>query len=1659
MNLPFFKKITSRFFKGNARAISAPQILTLAFLLFAGGLLTYAYWNYYSEQPTTRDDERGWIGVSTPHLRLGDDRIIMLSSTDEPSVQLTSYNTSGEVDITFYDASVDTLLQFLTYNEDGQRTTQKTDVSSLNEVATTKHSLESRKETSKLALPIQESGMLLVRASAQSEDETKSVTEDFLVVRSNFGVLTKESEKELVFWGQSFDTLKSITGGSIHVYNLEDGSTLLEKQSFSEEGVARTKLTKEADIALAFYNDAVSVILINLQANSDHGIYHQYFHPNEPEKKHFIFTDRPLYRPGDTIYFKAILRNDNDARYTVPRGQAEVELWNGRRGGSRSELLEKKTIPISSQGSIDGQFELAEDASTGEGYRLVVKSAPIDSDRGTTTTFQVEHFRKPEHKIDAEVNKNEFVAGEKAIVTVSGNYFSGQPLSGKTVKYTVRASDFYSYSRYSSQARTVSDEYRYGYWRYDEVKKGEVTLDKFGKAYIEIETSDGKDAYRDKVFSFEASYKGDAGNPSFARKNILVHRGGYDIFQDDSDHFQYSVSAGTNYRLPIILVSREGGTVQNIQLTTDIQHEQWVRGKATGVSFLRYKKETKTLPPMRITTDTEGKAVLSFTPQEAGSYEIKITGKDAAGNEISKGFFTWARDEGKPLYSDRNERDGQGTLTLRTNKQEYKPDETATLFISSTSKDRDVFVSFERGYMHRFKIVSIDDALTALDIPLQESDVPNIFAKISGFSGSGYETVSENMSISAESKRIIVDIETDSEIYGPGEVATVTVRTTDINGLPVSAETAVWAVDKALFELVDERPHDIFRTFWRKRSNRTQEAHSLQGLTIYGAEMGGCFTEDTPILMKGNSTKTIKEVKVGDTVLTKKDAHSNTLVEAKVTGKQAHEVSGYLIINGHMRITPEHILYVNGEWTEAGNIQVGDLLVNQDSASVPVTSVEWQAGSVTVYNLEIEKYHTFIADSIWVHNEKGGGNGGPRSLFKDTAYWNPQVRTNTFGVAQVRFVLPDNLTTWVISSLGSTPSTRVGNARDEITVTKDVIVRPILPNVLREGDDLMLSALVQNFTGEDHTFITALDFDSGDVRKTQERNERINADSTATKHWDVYPRTPKPEAALTFSAQAADDSTAADTVIKKIPVKALGFVDRHVETGVDAQTYSINLVGQNNADETNITVSLAPSVLGTLPEAMKYLVDYPYGCVEQTTSRLVPSIIAQSEPALFAEALEGKDIEAIIGKGLKRLRQLQNSNGGWGWWHGTTDPFVTAYVVEYLKLAQDLGFKVSPDMLTGAKHFFERTIESKPYSFREKNPQAYVSAMYALSILGSDKASVISIDSITEMPDLLAMAVMNNYLLGNRDADTNGLNQLVSQAKRQGSHVYWERGAHDRFGSKDASTALALRALIASESNQPLMVKAAQYLAINRQHGYWSNTFGTAQSMHAIAEYSRYAEEVNTDYSYVISLDGKEISRGQVTDFKQKISNSSIPGDTIKRNGSRLTITKNGEGKLYSTVTINEFRTDLENAQKSHGLSISRSYENETSPGKPFRVGDTVKVKLAVKGFKEGGQYAVIEDELPSGLVPINESFKNEQYDNYDRSNRWRWYGREITENGMILSLRWISSKNKTYEYRARVVAEGRFMAPPARVEMMYDPTTYAQSSFYEFRTEKFLDD
>lgn len=1573
----------------------------------------------------------------------GNGGLIALTSVEEPAVQLDSYDISGTAKIDVYQATEQDLLNYLTHDAKGAQIYAQPNTGAMQLVKSFTQAITKNPSTPpKVLLPIGESGIWYLNISINNG------TTRVFIVRSKTGGLVKEGSDKFIFWGQDFKTKRSITGGNIRLYSLLNGVTELAETAIGANGIAETSLNARADIAILQTNDDRAIIPINLMyLNSGWGEYTP-FQAQTVNKRYFIFTDRPLYRPGDTVYFKAIVRDDNSVNYTIPSGKLEVKLFKDY---ENKNPMYDRIITISGDGTVDGQITLP---AEGTGYHQLSVSLPganntVDQMDWVSTgyiSFDVQYFRKPEYSIDVTGPTAPLISGDTSSLTVHGNYFFGQPLAGQTVKYTLYSTNFWDYQYVVESAyNTISDEYHYGYWGGEVVKEGEVTLDAKGEAKVDFDTTSIRGKNVTQVFSLEAQVVDQSQNPAFSRKNILVYPANFGIY-GRGGWSDYWVQTGSTLKLPVVLVPRRNTKLGNIQLTANVMRRRWVVSSYDpNYKYPVYTEEKESLPSLQTTTNAAGNADFNFVPQKPGQYEIQVSGTDQQGNTIAKTFYYWVSTEGVPSYWNNNT-----TVTVKANKTKYAPSDTAQLFISSTIADRDVFVALERGFVSRYQVVSMNGNSAKVSFPLNTNDIPNIIAAANSFSDYQMDRGQDNVYVSSDSKKLLVSLKTQQTKFGPGDTVQLDVQTKDVSGNPMPANVAVWAVDKAIYELNDTKPTDIFDMFWSERYDDTRENNSLAGIFSFGgggAERGGCFDGETQITMANGTTKAIRDVKAGDTVLTRSQNDSKP-VAGTVLRTHSAQVAGYLIINEHLKVTENHILNVNGEWQEAGSIKIGDELLGKDGKPVRVTSLEWQAGKFTVYNLEIERYHTYFADGVWVHNDKGGG--GARTVFKDTAYWNASIQTDSSGHARVSFKLPDNLTTWVVFGIGATPNTVVGQSDAEIVVSKDVIVRPILPNILRVGDKITLSALVQNFTDQSRTFTTGLKFDSGNARPVLDEPIQVATNGIEQLSWNVLPKKANAAAKLTFSATAADGAAYSDTVAQQIPVYNFGFSDKSAQTSNQPDAYTIKLEPDSDRNKTSIKLSFSPSLLGTLPAAMEYLVGYPYGCVEQTTSRFVPALIAKQNADLFPGALKDKDIDDIIKKGISKLQDLQQSEGGWRWWYdGNSDPFITTYVVEYLMKAKSLGYNVPDSMSQRVQSYLE---QSKHYDldkaqYVQDTNAEIIMKTYALTLIGSDKGKRHLDDMSNLSPDLVAMAVLANNRNGYSASAEKGLAILRSTAQNQGDGVFWAAGKGVYFGSVDASTALAVRALLTSSKTRDLAVKGARFIAENRHQDYWSNTFGTVQVIRAITDLTRAEQQISPNYFYSIRLDDKEIQRGQIATYHDTVS-VQVPATSIKPNGSQLTISKTGEGQVYSTLVIDQWRTDLKIARVSNGIRIDRKYVNKTHPGSSINVGDVVTVQLTISGLRDEGTYGIIDDQLPSGLIPVNTEFKNEQY-NRSPGFDWSWYleGKTPTENGMILSLYKVNTDSHTYEYDARAVSQGTFSVPPATIQLMYSPEIYGRTA------------
>ncbi len=1557
--------------------------------------------------------------------------LITQASTDEPAIYISGYEVPTQLEIRLYKASRSELFQYLVHDKDGKQLNSSISTDNMQyegTVAIDTKSAQNSYGSSRHTLPVSGRGIWYLSIKGGS------VNISAFLLRSSHGVMVTEGQNELVYWAQDYETLrKKSEGGSLKVYNFLNSQTELASTSFDGSGIAKTILTDQADLAVSEFGDDLAILPINLTyLNTGYG--YSEFRPPVTKSRYFTFSDRPLYGPGDTVHFKSIIRGDDDAVYSIPAGVAHVTL-----AGGDQEFKIERTLPISADGTISGDFDL-KDAPVG--YYTIHVQTPKDKSNNekniygdfngasdySYTSFQVQYYRKPELFLEASSNSSIVSAGTPIKYVLSGEYFAGQPLSGEKLKYKVTAADYYEYSYYADDdtynSNELSDDYRYGMWYgSNDIKEDTVTLDKAGQATIEIPTdlSSFNKNGSPQVFMLEATLEGGEQDSAFVRKNVLVKAGRLSLFATD---YVWGSKKDKEVTLPLILKPNESDErVSNVPISVELTRTIWKKEVVANEKYPRYSEESFDEGVAEIKTDQDGRAKLIFTPNDLGSYKLTMSVRDSIGNTIKKEFSIYVSNDEYPSYNPGTQSED---LSLTSPKDKYAPGSTIPLTLSSTFKNRDIFLSIERGSTKRFEVVSLDGGTKSFDLKLESGDQPNVYLNAASFSNFRYDSTILPITVETRDKKMQIDIKPDQAKYGPGDTVTVNLKTTNDLGQAVSGEVALWSVDKALLELTDSRLGDIYETFWTTRSNTTSRSHSLRGILVQVAERGGgCFLPGTKVTMADGSLLSIEDVKVGDRVKTlNSQGHVTT---ARVSATHQDSSVGYITVNDSLRLTPDHLLSVNGTWQEAARLKPGDYL-RSESGSLNVTSVFYQAALTPVYNLTVEDEHTFLAENIWVHNEKGM----ERSVFKDVAYWNPTVRTGSDGLASVTFKLPDNLTTWTLTAVGSNKETVVGQNQVEIKTTKDIVIKPILPNIVRSGDELSISAIARNFTAADDTYTFGVQVEGAELLDSPSSTVSIKSLESLQSYWRIKPKEDATSVKVTTSIISKTDDKKGDIVTQEIPAALFGFYEPRAEVGSGDAAYELDLPKDAVSKQTKVTLSLAPSVITALQPSMQYLVHYPYGCVEQLTSSTAPTLIANKYPNLFPDLHDGDQLDTYIKEGVKKITEAHNSYEGWGWWsHAPVSTFVTSYVLETLVEAEAQGYtKETKEAIVDATNYLSRPQNEKGDALSDSE-KAIV--RYGLSLVGKADSFPRPVDMSILEDDLLAMTVIANYRSGDKNPETNGLNLLVLKAQKEGNTAYWQAGPYTRFGSADASTAWAVRAILTAGGDRELAVAGANYLLNRRDNNYWSNTYGTVVTARALIDLYENGGEKNPSYTYSVMLDGQEIKSGTITSATTAIPDINIP---ITKTDHKIEITKNGEGQLYSTLVSNLYRTDTHAKASSSGLTLTRKYSNARNPDYTIALGDIVEVALTVDGEGNFSRQGVIEDQLPAGLIPINESFKNEQG---NQNSSYEYYSaKQYTQNGVVIAA--YNLGKKTYTYKARVVSMGTFQVPPATASLMYSP-------------------
>ncbi|MBN1918355.1 MAG: alpha-2-macroglobulin, partial [Verrucomicrobia bacterium] len=609
----------------------------------------------------------------------------------------------------------------------------------------------------------------------------------------------------------------------------------------------------------------------------------------------------------------------------------------------------------------------------------------------------------------------------------------------------------------------------------------------------------------------------------------------------------------------------------------------------------------------------------------------------------------------------------------------------------------------------------------------------------------------------------------------------------------------------------------------------------------------------------------------------------------------------------------------------------------------------------------------------------GPAEAAVRTKFADTAFWIATLTTDATGMAEVEFDMPENLTGWKIRTWGMGHGTKVGEGTAEVVTFKNLLLRMQAPRFFVEKDEVVLSANVHNYleTAKDVSAVLELDGKCLALLGKATQQVHIEANGEQRVDWRVKVLR-EGEAVIRMKALTDEES---DAMEMRFPVYVHGMLKTDSFSGMlrpeeAIGRFTFTVPKERRIDESRLEVRYSPTLAGAMVDALPYLVNYPYGCTEQTLNRFLSTVLTQKvllEMGLDLKAIKEKrtnlnaqeigedverakqwqrwpyenpvfdeeEVERMVKNGVRRLTSMQNTDGGWNWFSGYEGPssaHMTATVVHGLQLARANGVALVPGVLENGVEWLKRYQTARVEEIRKHRDNGAkannLDALVYMVLADADVQDEAMREYLYEDRNGLAVYAKAMFALAlhvqrrieQRDMLIRNIDQyLVMDSENQtaylnlGNEGYWWYW----YGSEYEAHAYYLKLLSATDPESDKASWLVKYLLNNRKHAtYWNSTRDTAVCVEAFADYLRATGELKPAMTVEIFLDGTkhkevEITADNLFTFDNKLV---LFGDAIESGEHTVEIRKTGTGPLY----FNAYQTNftLEDFITKAGLEV-----------------------------------------------------------------------------------------------------------------------------------------
>ena len=591
------------------------------------------------------------------------------------------------------------------------------------------------------------------------------------------------------------------------------------------DGIFRTRMeTKtgeeeaEADTDVPVVDNDAFVVFASHRENfaiSDLESY--YFTGEEAEEQNvngYVYTDRPIYRPNHKVYFKGILRAvaDNGQYHALKTKTVNVVVSDP----NSANVLEQE-FSLSNNGTFSGELTLAEEAPLGT-YQIQADT----EEGGSSGTFEVAEYKKPEYKVNVTAPQKFVAAGSNTKFDVSARYFFGAPVANAEVKYYVYRERYYPYLYASEDEGYDGDEdeeySEYGNYYGDMVAQGEGKLDASGRMQVDFPVpQNGQDDVWDFEYRLEAQVTDASRRTMNASSSLVATRGGV-MAHAAPERFVYT--KGDNATIEVTTTDYEGHPVA-ADLSLQMVLRTWEKVKEKANEYdPDYKMVEQPLSSTDLKTDQQGHAKFNYQTTNPGNIAIKTTVKENGKEYTSIGGFIWVTSRDYPWSDSAYFSENYGSIKLVPDKKSYRVGETAHVLAILPHESANLLVTTEVESVMSTRLVKTTGNTVILDVPIEATYAPNVFLGVTFVHEGDMFSDSKRLVVPARDKMLDLEVIPNKNEYKPRETASYTILARDADGAPVrNAEVSLGVVDEAIYSISPDYAGDIRKQFYGARYN------------------------------------------------------------------------------------------------------------------------------------------------------------------------------------------------------------------------------------------------------------------------------------------------------------------------------------------------------------------------------------------------------------------------------------------------------------------------------------------------------------------------------------------------------------------------------------------------------------------------------------------------------------------------------------------------------------------------------------------------------------------------------------------------------------------------------------------------------------------------